>query len=292
MFNPLAYLNHLFVLIFPCKTVWQLPQDVRRSPKGWSSGAESFPRVPQESSWLVVPHDMNHLTPRCPSGVTHPDVCAPLISEQPPARSSCHCRAHPLAFFLPLFGSKFHNCCSSLVHFNQIWPCFEQKPDPISSRYPSFALLFLYIHKNPRRFGCKLPNPWWDGVPSTLPTWGTAPPAPSWDRSTHLLCLCLLSPAVPSLVGSKIHTGNLGDQQDTPSLAREEPEVHSCSSSLGDRQRNHTPFLFIFFFNAISSLNDKKMNLKLGCELQGYSQCTVRTLVPPPQAFLPGCWRF
>lgn len=247
-YNPFAYLNHLFLLISACKIVWQLPQNVRRSWKGWSSGAESFSHVPQESSWLVVPHDMSPLTPSVPVRCHTPcwscsfdiwtDSCRLLLSLQGP----------PSGLFLPLFGSKFYICCSFWVHFNQIWPCFEQEPDPTTSRYPYFAPLFLCIHEDPRRFGCKLPNPWWNGAPSVLPTRCTAPPAPSWDRTILSAVPVPPEPCCAQRRGVQKpgwnYTGNHGWPARRSSVAREKPEVCSCSSSLRDGQGQITDFFF------------------------------------------------
>lgn len=206
-FNPFSYLNHLFLLISHCKTVWQLPQNVRRSSKGWSSGAESLSCVPQESSWRLVPPDMNHLTPSVPVGCHTPRRFVPLISEQPPAGSSCHCRLHLLAFLLPLFGSEFYICRGSLVHFDQTWHCHEQKPVPTISRYPYFAPFSLCIHKDPRRFHRNCQTPRWNGAPSMSPTWCTAPAAPSWDRTIPSAVSVPPEPPEPSLVISQIQAG-------------------------------------------------------------------------------------
>lgn len=68
-FLPLCFpLQTLFLpLSFPLQnSLVAAPVHKDVYPGGRGGGAESFSHVPQESSWLVVPHDMSHLTPAVP----------------------------------------------------------------------------------------------------------------------------------------------------------------------------------------------------------------------------------
>lgn len=236
-----AYLNHLFSLRFP-------PQNslvVAPVFKEFYSLGESFSRVPRESSWLVVPHHMSHLTPSVPvrwclrgwscSFGIWTDFFMLLSLQGPPSR--------PL--FCLSFGSGFI-CYTFLARLDQIWPCFEQKAVPITSRHP-----FSFCHHvNPWKShaeNCQIPSE--IVSPPSYPQEAQHHQHPTGTKPSYLLCLCLLTHLVCNLVVSENQGGStrgiMADQQDTSNLAMEESEDHFCSFCLGHQQGQVTDFVLM-----------------------------------------------
>lgn len=188
-----------FPLISFCKALCELPQYLQSS----LASPESFSHVPQELSWLVMPHGTSHLMPSVPVRWHSPwlscsfDVWTAFSFILPsllgPHSSPLSCLPFLLAQVLQLLLFPSEAGSNLTLLWAGGWPKGCQTS--------LSASVIMWIHED----SCNLLNPWWNSATHMSPPCCTPPPAPSQDR--HIQSAMLVS--ADPLLGSTVLSAHL-----------------------------------------------------------------------------------
>lgn len=184
-----------FPLISLCKALWELPQYLQSS----LASTESFSHVPQELSWLVMPHGTSHLMPSVPVRWHSPwlscsfDVWTAFSFILPSLLGSHSSPLSCLPFLLAQVLQLLLFPSEAGSNLTLLWAGGWPKGCQTSLS----ASVIIWIHED----SCNLLNPWWNCATHVIPLLQSTTSTQSGQ--THPICyacVCWPSPGQHSAV--------------------------------------------------------------------------------------------